>query len=201
MLASRPTARDIKIEGFTLGLNGSELIQDCNIELTIGRRYGLLGQNGSGKSNFLKCIAKREVGAGALQLAGGPSACSQAAIPNQSNMPGAGATIWDSPVVPALVSPRCQPLQHACCHCLPQPRSLTLVLLPPSPCPQVPIPDHLDIYHLDSEAEPSDRTALEAVVDHIKAELERLQAFEEEIMTESGPEDERLEVRGAAVGV
>lgn len=36
-------------------------LQDCSIELTIGRRYGLIGQNGSGKSNFLKCIAKREV--------------------------------------------------------------------------------------------------------------------------------------------
>jgi hypothetical protein len=35
----------------------------------------------------------------------------------------------------------------------------------------VPIPDHLDIYHLDSEAEPSDRTALEAVVDHIKVRI------------------------------
>jgi len=34
--------------------------QDCSIELTIGRRYGLLGSNGSGKSNFLQCLAARE---------------------------------------------------------------------------------------------------------------------------------------------
>ena len=46
---------------FTMSLTGAELIQDCTIELTIGRRYGLLGQNGSGKSNFLKCLAAREV--------------------------------------------------------------------------------------------------------------------------------------------
>ncbi|GIL89573.1 hypothetical protein Vretimale_1869 [Volvox reticuliferus] len=117
VLVSRPTARDIKIDGFSMGLNGCELIQDCSIELTIGRRYGLIGQNGSGKSNFLKCIAKREV----------------------------------------------------------------------------PIPDHLDIYHLDQEAEPSERTALQAVIDHIQAELTRLHALEEEIMTTSGPEDPRLE--------
>eukprot|EP00195_Chlamydomonas_chlamydogama_P005675 CAMPEP_0202901122 /NCGR_PEP_ID=MMETSP1392-20130828/13384_1 /ASSEMBLY_ACC=CAM_ASM_000868 /TAXON_ID=225041 /ORGANISM="Chlamydomonas chlamydogama, Strain SAG 11-48b" /LENGTH=610 /DNA_ID=CAMNT_0049587629 /DNA_START=273 /DNA_END=2105 /DNA_ORIENTATION=- len=117
VLASRPTSRDIKIQSFSLGLNGVELIQDCSIELTIGRRYGLIGQNGSGKSNFLKAIAAREV----------------------------------------------------------------------------PIPSHMDIYHLDAEAEPSDRTALEAVVDHIKQELERLQAQEEAIMEECGPEDERLE--------
>ncbi len=34
----------------------------------------------------------------------------------------------------------------------------------------------MDIYHLHQEAEPSDRTALEAVIDHIKQEMERLQA-------------------------
>lgn len=41
---------------------------------------------------------------------------------------------------------------------------------------EVPIPDHLDIYHLHQEAEPSDRTALEAVIDHIREEMERLHA-------------------------
>ncbi len=46
---------------FSMSLTGAELIQDCSIELTIGRRYGLLGQNGCGKSNFLKCLAAREV--------------------------------------------------------------------------------------------------------------------------------------------
>jgi len=39
---------------------------------------------------------------------------------------------------------------------------------------EVPIPDHLDMYHLHQEAEPSDRTALEAVVDHIREEMRRL---------------------------
>ena len=29
---------------------------------------------------------------------------------------------------------------------------------------QVPIPEHMDLYHLHQEAEPSDRTALESVV-------------------------------------
>lgn len=61
VLASRPTSRDIKIAGFSMGLNGQELIQDCTIELTIGRRYGLIGANGSGKTNFLQCLAAREV--------------------------------------------------------------------------------------------------------------------------------------------
>ena len=35
--------------------------QDCSIELTVGRRYGLIGQNGSGKTNFLQALAHREV--------------------------------------------------------------------------------------------------------------------------------------------
>ena len=35
--------------------------QDCSIELTVGRRYGLIGQNGSGKTNFLQVLANREV--------------------------------------------------------------------------------------------------------------------------------------------
>ena len=36
-------------------------LQDCSIELTVGRRYGLIGQNGSGKTNFLQALAFREV--------------------------------------------------------------------------------------------------------------------------------------------
>jgi hypothetical protein len=61
VLTSRPTSRDIKIDSFSLGMAGNELIKDCSIELTIGRRYGLIGQNGCGKTNFLQCIANREV--------------------------------------------------------------------------------------------------------------------------------------------
>lgn len=61
VLSSRPTSRDIKIDGFSMGLAGQELIQDCSIEITIGRRYGLIGQNGCGKTNFLQCLANREV--------------------------------------------------------------------------------------------------------------------------------------------
>ena len=54
-----------------MSLTGAELISDCAIELTIGRRYGLIGQNGSGKTNFLKCLANREVRAAGMRLACG----------------------------------------------------------------------------------------------------------------------------------
>ena len=117
VLASRPTSRDIKITNFSMGMNGRELVKDCDIEITIGRRYGLLGQNGCGKTNFLECIAAREI----------------------------------------------------------------------------PIPDHIDIYHLREEAEPTDRSAIQTVIDELANELTRLQKLEEHIMENFGPEDERLE--------
>lgn len=37
------------------------MIKDTKIEMTIGRRYGLIGANGSGKSCFLKCLSIRQV--------------------------------------------------------------------------------------------------------------------------------------------
>jgi len=42
----------------------------------------------------------------------------------------------------------------------------------------------MDIYHLRTEAEPEEKTALDAVIDHIKDEMERLNKMEEEIMSE-----------------
>jgi len=61
VLHSQPRALDVKIGGFSLAAYGRELIKDTTLELTIGRRYGLIGQNGSGKSTMLKCLAAREV--------------------------------------------------------------------------------------------------------------------------------------------
>ena len=97
-------------------MNGRVLIDECDIELTIGRRYGLIGQNGSGKTNFLECLAMREV----------------------------------------------------------------------------PIPDHVDIYHLKTEAEPSDRSAIQCVIDELVEEMERLNKFEQHLLENFGPDDERL---------
>jgi ATP-binding cassette subfamily F protein 2 len=57
----------------------------------------------------------------------------------------------------------------------------------------VPIPDHIDLYHLREEAEPTDRSAIQTVVDELVHEMERLQKLEEYIMENFGPEDERLE--------
>jgi len=60
VLASTPTSKDVKIISVSLVFHGRVLITDATLELTMGRRYGLLGENGCGKSTLLKAIAARE---------------------------------------------------------------------------------------------------------------------------------------------
>lgn len=54
-------ARDIKIGAFSLNFHNKVLIEDTLLELTVGRRYGLVGRNGCGKSTFMKVLAERQV--------------------------------------------------------------------------------------------------------------------------------------------
>jgi len=115
-LAMKDLAKDIKIISFSLSFHGENLIEDTQLELNYGRRYGLLGRNGSGKSTFLKSLAL-----GDLQL-----------------------------------------------------------------------PSHIDTYLLSHEAEPSDFTAMEAVIDFVKKEVARLNDRAEEILGEEGPESLEL---------
>jgi len=61
VLTSQFLSRDLKIENFSLQLYGMELIQDTRLEFNYGRRYGLIGLNGTGKSTLLTCLGKREV--------------------------------------------------------------------------------------------------------------------------------------------
>eukprot|EP01103_Thecamoeba_quadrilineata_P004890 TRINITY_DN14764_c0_g1_i1.p1 TRINITY_DN14764_c0_g1~~TRINITY_DN14764_c0_g1_i1.p1 ORF type:complete len:573 (+),score=126.21 TRINITY_DN14764_c0_g1_i1:131-1849(+) len=116
VLTSRDDSRDIKIESFSLSYYGKELISDTTIELNHGRRYGLLGFNGSGKSTFLQTLAAREV----------------------------------------------------------------------------PIPERIDIYMLNEEAHPSERTALQAVIDEAEKEIKRLEKLEEEVFAEEGADSPYL---------
>lgn len=60
-LATHPRSRDIKIENFSITFFGAELLQDTMLELNCGRRYGLLGLNGCGKSSLLSVLGNREV--------------------------------------------------------------------------------------------------------------------------------------------
>ena len=49
-------SKDIKLDNFSVTFHGAELIVDSKVELSCGRRYGLIGVNGSGKSSFLAVL-------------------------------------------------------------------------------------------------------------------------------------------------
>ncbi|KAI2474206.1 ATP binding cassette (ABC) transporter subfamily F member [Diabrotica virgifera virgifera] len=115
-LAVHPKSRDVKIDTFSITFHGCEMLQDALLELNCGRRYGLLGLNGSGKSTILAVLGNREV----------------------------------------------------------------------------PIPDHIDIFHLTREMPASDKTALECVmeVDEERVRLEKL--AEELVACEDDESQEQL---------
>jgi len=108
VLASQELARDVKIEQFSVSVYGKEFIADTKLELNFGRRYGLIGMNGSGKSTMLAAIAAREI----------------------------------------------------------------------------PIPDHVDMWFLDSEAKPEEVTAVDAVVQVVAKEHERLTELSQKLLEE-----------------
>eukprot|EP00599_Poterioochromonas_sp_BG-1_P013677 CAMPEP_0173162958 /NCGR_PEP_ID=MMETSP1105-20130129/19625_1 /TAXON_ID=2985 /ORGANISM="Ochromonas sp., Strain BG-1" /LENGTH=739 /DNA_ID=CAMNT_0014082903 /DNA_START=191 /DNA_END=2410 /DNA_ORIENTATION=- len=53
--------KDISVEGITLAFCGKELLQRTTLKLTHGHRYGLIGENGVGKSTLLRRIAKQSI--------------------------------------------------------------------------------------------------------------------------------------------
>jgi ATP-binding cassette, subfamily F, member 2 len=57
---------------------------------------------------------------------------------------------------------------------------------------EVPIPEIFDVYLLANEAEPSESSALDYVINSAKAEQERVEAMIEAILVEEGPESEAL---------
>lgn len=59
---------------------------------------------------------------------------------------------------------------------------------------EVPIPAAIDIFHLSEEAEPQELSALEAVVQVAKLEIQRLEAECDKLLEEEGPESENLQV-------
>ncbi|BFZ01586.1 hypothetical protein BsWGS_04625 [Bradybaena similaris] len=61
VLASHPDSRDVHIHNLSILFHGAELLMDSTLELNVGRRYGLIGLNGCGKSSLLAALAAREV--------------------------------------------------------------------------------------------------------------------------------------------
>jgi len=103
-LTSHPDARDIHVDSLSITFHGAELLRDTRLELNCGRRYGLMGLNGCGKSSLLSAIGNREF----------------------------------------------------------------------------PIPEHIDIFHLTREMPPSDKTALQCVLE-VEKERIRLEKEAEEL--------------------
>lgn len=52
-------AVDIKIENFTISAKGNDLFVNANLLIANGRRYGLVGPNGHGKTTLLRHISTR----------------------------------------------------------------------------------------------------------------------------------------------
>lgn len=53
--------RDIVLENFSVSAGGKELLKSASLRISHGRRYGLVGPNGMGKSTLLKLLAWRQV--------------------------------------------------------------------------------------------------------------------------------------------
>lgn len=54
-------SKDIKIDSFDVQISGKRILTDSSLTLAFGRRYGLVGQNGIGKSTLLRALSRREV--------------------------------------------------------------------------------------------------------------------------------------------
>ncbi|WFD32275.1 ABC transporter ATP-binding protein arb1 [Malassezia sp. CBS 17886] len=61
VVISDKQSRDVHIDNFSMSFHGRLLIDGASIALNYGQRYGLLGENGSGKTTFLEALANRDV--------------------------------------------------------------------------------------------------------------------------------------------
>eukprot|EP01031_Cornospumella_fuschlensis_P035808 gene35808-43432_t len=51
--------RDINVTNLTVLFHGSPLLEEAELTLNYGNRYGYIGRNGCGKSTFMRVIAAR----------------------------------------------------------------------------------------------------------------------------------------------
>ena len=59
--ALHANSRDINVGGVTVAFHGKNLIEETNLVINYGNRYGFIGPNGSGKSTIMKAIAARAI--------------------------------------------------------------------------------------------------------------------------------------------
>ncbi|CAM9436571.1 unnamed protein product [Ectocarpus sp. 12 AP-2014] len=61
MTAAEDGSTDVSVLGFSIAAPKRELLRDADLRLAAGKRYGLLGPNGRGKSTLLRFLAAREL--------------------------------------------------------------------------------------------------------------------------------------------
>ena len=52
---------DIFLPGVTINAGNKLLIEDATVKLTKGRKYGLIGRNGTGKTTLINAICRKEL--------------------------------------------------------------------------------------------------------------------------------------------
>lgn len=55
------SATDIKVHNMTIRAKGKILLENTTLTIAAGRRYGLVGPNGKGKSTVMRMIARRQI--------------------------------------------------------------------------------------------------------------------------------------------
>ena len=59
--AAQENASDVKVHSLTLRAKGKMLLDKTDVTIVAGRRYGLVGPNGKGKSTLMRMLAKRQI--------------------------------------------------------------------------------------------------------------------------------------------
>lgn len=58
---ARGKSKDIKLDNIDVSIGGLRILADTTLTLSYGHRYGLVGNNGIGKSTLLRALSRREV--------------------------------------------------------------------------------------------------------------------------------------------
>jgi ATP-binding cassette subfamily F protein 3 len=59
--SSSNKSKDIKLDNIDVSISGTRILTDTTLTLAYGHRYGLVGNNGVGKSTLLRALSRREV--------------------------------------------------------------------------------------------------------------------------------------------
>lgn len=59
--SSANKTKDVKLDSIDVSIGGNRILSDTTLTLAYGHRYGLVGNNGVGKSTLLRALSRREV--------------------------------------------------------------------------------------------------------------------------------------------